>query len=174
MAETKSYRDEIKHQKRERIRDLLEQSGYKIMSIDDPKKKEMLIVPKRVAAYVHLLNTSDTAHYYMSAHEKLFKEDIATHSNWSFVGFFCDTGIGNYTELEDLLRLCKEGEVDIIITHGIMRFGRNFVDLKRIVGELSELNPEVGVYFADYDLYSLQIDFIKEIAMLTGGDPNEN
>lgn len=70
-------------------------------------------------------------------------------SDWINAGIFSDHATGlNAAErpgLNDMLRLCRSGEIDLILTKSFSRFSRNTLDMLKTIRELRRLN--VDVYF---------------------------
>ena len=54
-----------------------------------------------------------------------------------------------------LIEDCRAGKVNLILAKSIARFARNVVDCLSIIEELRNLNPPVGVYFDESNLYTL-------------------
>lgn len=57
-----------------------------------------------------------------------------------------------------MVRECKAGKIDLIITKSVSRFARNIVDCISIVRELGALNPPVGVFFETEHIFTLKDD----------------
>jgi len=89
---------------------------------------------------------------------KFYTEKINGEPEWTLVGIFADKGITGTSvkkreEFNRLMRLCKRGKVDMIITKSISRFARNTVDCLKYVRMLREL--KVDVFFEEQGIHSL-------------------
>jgi len=76
---------------------------------------------------------------------------------WQYAGIYFDKASGlNKNKLrgfQKMLEACKNGEVDQIITKSISRFGRNTIDVLKVLRELKSMN--IGVYFEIENLDNL-------------------
>jgi DNA invertase Pin-like site-specific DNA recombinase len=122
-----------------------------------PALAEMLEKPLRVAAFCRTAPEDDTNWL----QERHYRTLIEHYPIWTFVG--CYGGrCAKQTEhclggLHQMLAACKAGEIDLIIAKSASTIERNVVDCLRIVHELKELQPPIGVYFEDTDLYTLTV-----------------
>ena len=115
----------------------------------------------RVVAYCRVstkqeeqLNSYDTQKTY-------YTDRINAEPNWKFVGIFADKGITGTSvkhrdEFKKMIKLCKQGKVDMIITKSISRFARNTVDCLTHIRMLKALG--VDVYFEEQGIHSIQPD----------------
>lgn len=74
------------------------------------------------------------------------------------VGIFADKGIsGTSTKHRDefnrMIRACKKGKIDMIITKSISRFARNTLDVLKYTRMLNDLN--IDVYFEEQGIHTL-------------------
>ena len=88
-----------------------------------------------------------------------YKGKINEEPEWEFVGIFADKGISGTSvkkrdEFNKMIRLCKRGKVDMIITKSISRFARNTVDCLKYTRMLKDVG--VDVYFEEQNLHSKQ------------------
>ena len=88
-----------------------------------------------------------------------YTEAINAEPNWRFAGIYADKGISGTSvkkrdEFNRMIRACKRGSVDLILTKSISRFARNTVDCLKYVRLLRDLN--VDVYFEEQGIYSNQ------------------
>lgn len=112
----------------------------------------------RVAAYCRVSTKEEEQLNSYDVQKRYYTERIQSEPKWSLVGIFADKGItGTNTRKRDefnrLMRLCKQGKVDLIITKSIARFARNTLDCLRYVRMLKELG--VDVYFEEQGIHSL-------------------
>ncbi len=116
---------------------------------------------KRVCAYCRV-STDDpkqTSSYELQRNH--YEDMIKDHPGWELVDIFADEGISG-TSLEHresfhkMVNQCKEGKIDLIVTKSVSRFARNIVDCIKIVRELGNLTPPVGVFFEAEHIYTLE------------------
>ena len=113
----------------------------------------------RVAAYCRVSTKQEEQLNSYDVQKKFYTEKINNEPRWKLVGIFADRGIsGTSTKKRDefnkLMRLCKQGKVDMIITKSISRFARNTVDCLKYTRMLKELG--VDVYFEEQGIHSSQ------------------
>ncbi len=114
----------------------------------------------RVAAYgrVSTDNEAQLGSYRLQV--EYYKEYILRHPGWELYRVFADEGITgtsmkNRVEFQRMIREALEGKFDYILTKSISRFARNTLDTIRVVRELKEQNPPVGVYFEKENIDTL-------------------
>ena len=84
---------------------------------------------------------------------------INKNPDWTLVKIFADKGItGTSVKRRDgfnkMIRLCKQGKVDMIITKSISRFARNTEDCLHYTRLLKKY--DVDVYFEEQKIHSMQ------------------
>ena len=112
---------------------------------------------KRVAAYARVSSGKDAMLHSLSSQVSYFSRIIQDHPGWTYAGTYADeayTGTKtNRPEFQRMLRDCRAGKIDLIMTKSISRFARNTVDLLCAVRELRELG--IGVFFEEQNINSL-------------------
>ncbi len=106
----------------------------------------------RVAVYARV-STDDpnqTSSYELQKNH--YTDLINTNPNWHLVDIYADEGISGTSlkHRDEFLRMmkdCKEGKIDLIVTKNVSRFARNILDSIGNVRTLAGLNPPVGVFF---------------------------
>jgi len=111
----------------------------------------------RVAAYCRVSTKQELQLNSYDVQVKTYTEKILREPKWSLVGIFADKGISGTSvkhreEFNKLMRLCKRGKVDLIITKSISRFARNTVDCLKYVRMLKDLG--VTVFFEEQGIRS--------------------
>ena len=76
-----------------------------------------------------------------------YTERINSENGWTLEGIYADKGISgtsvkNRDEFNRMIRRCKQGKIDMIITKSIARFARNTVDCLKYVRLLNDPNAE--------------------------------
>ena len=84
---------------------------------------------------------------------------INAENGWTLEGIYADKGISGTSvkkrdEFNRMIRRCKQGKIDMIITKSIARFARNTVDCLKYVRLLNDLG--VDVYFEEQGIHSNQ------------------
>ena len=88
-----------------------------------------------------------------------YMDMISKNPDWRLVKIFADKGITgtsvkNRDEFNKMIKLCKQGKVDMIITKSISRFARNTEDCLHYTRMLKRYG--VDVYFEEQKLHSTQ------------------
>lgn len=105
------------------------------------------VIPSlKVAAYARISH-SDLRDS-LATQISYYSELIQSTENWEYAGVYVDDSISGRTQIQrhgfqDLLVVCREGKVDMILTKSISRFGRNTVELLSVVRELKALGVSV-------------------------------
>lgn len=139
---------------------------------EQPKKVVRVIAPtispqeqiknqfrqKRVVAYCRVSTKQEEQLNSYETQKAYYTEKINSERNWCFVGIFADKGISGTSvkkrdEFNKMIRLCKQGKVDMIITKSISRFARNTVDCLLHTRMLKQLG--VDVYFEEQGIHSI-------------------
>lgn len=115
---------------------------------------------KRVAAYARVSTGKMAQLESIEAQIDYFKKQILNNPSWEFMGVFADEDRSgtkaNRPEFQDLIKRCKAGEIDLVLTKSISRFARNTLDLLKIVRELRE--KKIAVYFERERINTLSAD----------------
>lgn len=114
----------------------------------------------RVAAYARVSSGKDAMIHSLSAQISYYSDLIQNHDGWAFAGVYADEAItgtkDNRAEFKRLIKACRAGEIDMVITKSISRFARNTVTLLATVRELKDLG--VDVYFERENIHSTSAD----------------
>ena len=118
---------------------------------------------KNVGIYARVStdNSQQTMSYEMQ--QKYYSELVANRPNWKLIEIYADEGkTGTSTRhregFNSMIRDCKEGKLDLVITKSVSRFSRNIVDTIAHVRALAAQKPAVGVYFENEGIYTLSAD----------------
>ena len=104
----------------------------------------------RTAAYARVSTDKEEQHLSYESQCAFYTDYIQQNPEWRFAGIFADEGIsGTSTKKRDgfnrMIRQCRAGRIDLIITKGIARFARNTVDSLNYVRQLKSMG--IGVIF---------------------------
>jgi site-specific DNA recombinase len=127
-------------------------------------KLEPIVPPiprrKRVAAYARVSSGKDAMLHSLSAQVSYYSDYIQRHGEWEYAGVYADeafTGTKeDRPEFQRLIKDCRDGKIDMVITKSIARFARNTVTMLEIVREFKLLG--IGVYFEKESIHSLSGD----------------
>lgn len=124
------------------------------------RKINKLPVKKRVAAYTRVSSGKDAMLHSLSAQVSHYSNLIQNNNEWDYGGVYADEAVtgtkDNRIEFQKLLKDCRDGKVDMIITKSISRLARNTVTMLEVVRELKNIN--VDVYFEKENIHSMSGD----------------
>lgn len=137
-----------------------------------PAKPEAVRVSKRqlrVAAYCRVSTDDEEQLTSYEAQKNYYTDKIMTNKEWTMAGIFADEGITGTSarkrpEFLRMIRQCKQGKIDIVLTKSISRFARNTVDCLNYVRALKELG--IAVIFEKENMNTLEVDSEILITML--------
>ena len=137
-----------------------------------PAKPEVVRASKRqlrVAAYCRVSTDDEEQLTSYEAQKNYYTDKIMTNKEWTMAGIFADEGITGTSarkrpEFLRMIRQCKQGKIDIVLTKSISRFARNTVDCLNYVRALKELG--IAVIFEKENMNTLEIDNEILITML--------
>ena len=114
----------------------------------------------RVAAYARVSDGKEAMLQSLSAQVNYYKKLISENHMWDFVGVYSDEALtgtkDSRAEFQQLLKDCRAGKIDMVITKSISRFARNTVTLLETVRELKAIN--VDVFFEEQNIHSISGD----------------
>ena len=124
------------------------------------KKKAPAVPLTQVAAYSRVSTGKDAMLHSLTAQISYYSDYIQRHPGWLFCGVFSDEATTGTKEdragFQALLRECRAGNIDLVITKSISRFARNTVVLLETVRELKELG--IDVYFEEQNIHTISPD----------------
>lgn len=137
-----------------------------------PAKPEVVRASKRqlrVAAYCRVSTDDEEQLTSYEAQKNYYTDKIMTNKEWTMAGIFADEGITGTSarkrpEFLRMIRQCKQGKIDIVLTKSISRFARNTVDCLNYVRALKELG--IAVIFEKENMNTLEVDSEILITML--------
>ncbi len=137
-----------------------------------PPKPEAAQASKRqlrVAAYCRVSTDDEEQLTSYEAQKNYYTDKIMTNKEWTMAGIFADEGITGTSarkrpEFLRMIRQCKQGKIDIILTKSISRFARNTVDCLNYIRALKELG--IAVIFEKENINTLEADSEILITML--------
>ena len=114
----------------------------------------------RVAAYARVSSNSEDQIHSFAAQNAYYTELITGNPEWEFVDVYADEGItGTSAEKRDdfqrLLKDCRRGRIDKVLTKSTARFARNTSESLMAVRELRDLG--IGVCFEEQGIDTAQM-----------------
>ena len=143
----------------------------KITKIDELPHGQLPNTKLRVAAYARVSTDSDEQLESLIAQREHYERYIKSNPEWVFAGLYYDEGISGTkvekrTELLRMIRDCKQGRIDFIITKSISRFARNTVDCLELVRKLIDIG--VYIYFEKENLNTGDMESELMLSILSG------
>lgn len=109
----------------------------------------------RVAAYCRVSSRNDAQLSSLENQAAYYMGLITGNSNWKLAGIFANRSTARTmrqrTKFQEMLRLCRNRQIDLILTKSIKRFSRNTLEFLEVCYELKSLGVEV--YFELENLY---------------------
>ncbi len=115
----------------------------------------------RVAAYCRVSTNQEAQQNSYQAQRAYYLDKIESNPDWVLADIFADeaisgTSVDNRTEFQRMIRWCKKGKIDLILTKSISRFARNTEDCLHYVRLLKGL--QIPVIFETERLDTSQMD----------------
>lgn len=164
-------KENAKAKARRRMRVEIDPEHYEFIPEVKPRDFYDMSIHQRVAVYVRV-STDDvrqTTSYELQ--QKYYEDFVQNHPNWELVGIYPDEGISGTSlahrdEFNRMIRDCKAGKIDLILTKSVSRFARNIMICIGVVRELADLKPPVGVLFESEAIFSLNDDSQMALSFL--------
>ena len=149
----------------------LAQNNMRVVIIP-PKSQEEIKQSKRlmVAAYCRVSTDEDEQINSYKAQIEYYTDKINKNPEWQMAGIFADEGISGTQakkrpEFLKMIRLCRQGKIDLILTKSFSRFARNTVDSVDYIRELRALG--IGVVSEKENMNTLNEDSEMLITILS-------
>lgn len=131
----------------------------------------------RTAAYARISSNSDDQLYSFAAQVSYYTELIKGNEEWEFVDIYADEGITGLRmdKRDDFLRMirdCRKGKIDRILTKSISRFSRNTRECLQIIRELKSIG--VTIYFEKEHLDTAEISDEMFLTFFSGNAQQES
>ena len=112
---------------------------------EEIKKAEKCL---KVAAYCRVSTDEEEQKNSYQAQIEYYTDKISKNPEWQMAGIFADEGITGTQakkrpEFLKMIRLCRQGKIDVILTKSLSRFARNTVDSLNYIRELRTLGIAV-------------------------------
>ncbi len=120
----------------------------------------------RVAAYCRVSTNHEEQESSLETQISYYEKLISERYDWQLVKIYAERSSGTQLkkrpEFMKMLKACKSGKIDLILTKSISRFGRNTLDTLKTLYELFNLG--VKVYFEKENLNN----YDKEMRVMMG------
>lgn len=120
----------------------------------------------RVAAYCRVSTNHEEQELSLETQISYYGKLIAEREGWQLVKIYAERASGTQMkkrpEFMKMIKACRQGKIDLILTKSISRFGRNTLDTLKVLYEL--FNLDVKVYFEKENLNN----FDKEMRTTMG------
>lgn len=115
----------------------------------------------RVAAYCRVSTEEEEQQSSYEIQCSYYTEKILSHPEWELVDIFADEGItGTSTKKRDdfnrMIRMCRKGKIDLILTKSVPRFARNTLDTLNYTRMLKAMG--IGISFERENINTLEMD----------------
>ena len=125
-------------------------SNMRIVMIPAKAPEEIKKVAKclKVAAYCRVSTDDKEQKTSYEAQIQYYTNKINKNPDWQMAGIFADEGITGTQakkrpQFLKMIRLCRQGKIDVILTKSLSRFARNTVDSLNYIRELKMLGIAV-------------------------------
>ena len=112
-------------------------------------KRPLAEHPLRVAAYCRVSTDSEEQLGSLENQMKFYTNYICKQINWTLADIYSDNTSGvrlkKRTGYQQMIKDCKHGRIDLILTKSISRFGRDTLITIKDIRRLKKMN--IGVYF---------------------------
>lgn len=130
--------------------------------------KVLLGYKKRVCAYARVSTNSDEQLNSYSNQISYYTQKICSNEEWEMAGIFTDEGItGTDMNKRDgfllMLKECRKGRIDKILTKSISRFARNTQEAIEVIRELRMLGISIEFEKENIDTEKLKGDWTIEV-----------
>lgn len=124
-------------------------------------QKTASIRQQRVAAYCRVSTEEEEQQSSYENQCKYYTDLIMKNTNWSMAEIYADEGIsGTQAKKRDdfmrMIKACKKGKIDLVLTKSISRFARNTVDCLHYIRLLKSWG--VAVFFEEQNINTMQED----------------
>lgn len=142
-------------------------------------EKSAITKTLRVAAYCRVSTDKDEQEKSYEAQKSYYTDLIMQNPEWQLAGVYADEGITGTqaTKRPDFMRMirdCKKGKIDLIITKAVQRFARNTLDSIEYSRMLKSL--DIGIIFETQgmDTRKMSNEFMLTIFACMAQNESEN
>ena len=116
--------------------------------------------PKRVAAYCRVSTDREEQEHSFETQKAMYTEMIMMKPTWQTAGIYADEGITSTVAKKrpgfmKMIKDCRKGKIDMIVTKSVSRFSRNNLDCLMYVRELKQLG--IPIIFEKEGINTIQV-----------------
>ena len=147
------------------------------------KPKEYFPVQKlKVAAYCRVSKNTEELLNSLDIQKQHYESMITSNPLWENAGIFADIASGRNmkarSDFQKMLKACRKGKIDLILTKSVSRFGRNTLDALKTLDKLRELGVDVWFELENIRLLSetsrLRLDLLSGFAQEESESKSKN
>lgn len=133
----------------------------------------------RVAYYCRTSTAEEIQKTSIEGQRTHFEKLIAAHDDWALVDGYIEDGVTGTKaevrpELQRLLRDCRDGKIDKVLTKSISRFARNTTDCLEMVRELTSLGVTLFFQKENLDTGTMGSDLILTLLAAFAAQESES
>lgn len=149
----------------------------KVTRIDGVATQRKQQKQMRIAVYCRVSTESDAQLESLEAQRKHYASYICTRDGWTLHDIYYERGVSAAKskarpELRRMLRDCRLGKIDLVLTKSISRFSRNTADCLRMVRKLLEL--KIPVYFEKENINTSEMESELFLSILSSMAQDES
>ena len=132
----------------------------------------------RVAAYCRVSTNHEEQESSLEAQISYYEKLITNHKDWKLVKIYAEKASGTQMkkrpEFIKMLKACRQGKIDLILTKSMSRFGRNTLDTLRVLYELFCLGVKVEIEKENLNNYNKEMRTIMGIYAAFSQEESKN
>ena len=148
--------------------------AVEIIKIPAKKKENCPLQKMKVAAYCRVSKDTKELLNSLDIQKQYYEALITSNPLWENAGIFADVASGKSitarSGFQKMLKTCRKGKINLILTKSVSRFGRNTLDTLKTLEILRGLKVDVwfeveGIHFlgeASYLMLDMLIGFAQE------------
>ena len=121
----------------------------------------------RVVAYCRVSTNHEEQESSLEAQISYYEKLITNHPGWKLVKIYSERASGTQVkkrpEFMKMVKACKQGKIDLILTKSMSRFGRNTLDTLRVLYELFNIGVKVEIEKENLNNYNKEMRTIMGI-----------
>ena len=115
----------------------------------------------QVAAYCRVSTSNEEQASSFESQKAYYTEKIMCNKKWIMAGIYADEGLSGTSakkrpSFQKMLRDCKKGKIDLILTKSVSRFSRNTIDCIHYARELRGMG--IAIHFEKENVNTLEMD----------------
>ena len=132
----------------------------------------------RVAAYCRVSTNHEEQDSSLEAQISYYEKLITNHPGWKLVKIYAERASGTQMkkrpEFLKMIKACRQGKIDLILTKSMSRFGRNTLDILRVLYELFNIGVKVEIEKENLNNYNKEMRTIMGIYAAFSQEESKN